>query len=492
MPSLLRKIVIGIGLFIGVAAILLIISYLEEDWRGTRDWTKGQKELQAKGEILDLLQLAPPGKPEDDLSKVPIFAEIYENFAHPDAQKPTRLDHISIYLGSNVSEKYPKNASYLDGHPLDLTTWQHFYHSLPQSHLPMKVGTPAQDVLCALSQFDPEMNEVETALSNSNAFWPINYKMPFAGYLGGVTSMLKIAKAIQIRAVAHLDNHESDLAEKDYLFSFEINRPLTKGCFMVNYLVFAADRTVDDSILWEGIRRHAWSSAQLQEMESTIASTDLLALAKTSYRTERASGIQTMHVIKKKDPGLLEQWGGDDPGMDFLIHTWYIRPSGWWDQDLLHYSFEIQKLIDAIDPAHSAIDFSAFDVRKPKTSWQAFYTPLTEVALPVDYSIGEKIAKTETYSRLTRIACRLEEYYLGHQQYPEKLEELPDLAPHLNEELLTKQPLHYQRKDKGYLLYSTGWDRKDHGGVRTGPIPDKEEGGVTVMTGDYDWVWPSP
>jgi hypothetical protein len=486
---LLRKFAKGIALFIGALFGLFVLLYLEEDWRGARDWAACQKEFQAKGEILDLRQLAPPGKPEDDLSKVPIFAEIYENFAHPDNQKPARLDHISIYLGSYVSEKYPKSASYLDGHPLDLTAWQHFYRSLPQAHLPAKVGTPAQDVLCALSQFDPEMNEVETALSNSNAFWPINYKMPFAGYLGGVTSMLKVAKVIQLKAIAHLDNHESDLAEKDYLFSFEINRPLTKGCFMVNYLVSVADRTIDDSILWEGIRRHAWNTAQLQEMESAIDSTDALALAATSFRVERASGIQTMKFLKGKNPGLLAKWGDEDPGVDFFVHTSYIRPDGWWNQDILHYSLGIQNLIDAIDPAHEALDVRTFNVKRQKTIWRSLYTPLTEIALPIDYSIGEKIAKAETYRRLTCMACRLEEFYVGYQQYPEKLDELPNLPPHLSQEVLSEQPLHYQRKGDGYLLYSTSWDRKDHGGVRTGP---RVEDGAKVDNADYDWVWPSP
>ena len=95
--------------------------------------------------------------------------------------------------------------------------------------------------------------------------------------------------------------------------------------------------------------------------------------------------------------------------------------------------------------------------------------------------MGSQIAKAETYRRLARLACRLEEYRIAHgNQYPDKLDELPDLPAHLNQEVLSEQPLRYQRKGDGYLLYSIGWNQKDDGGVLA---KDDKEG---------DWVWPSP
>jgi hypothetical protein len=75
----------------------------------------------------------------------------------------------------------------------------------------------------------------------------------------------------------------------------------------------------------------------------------------------------------------------------------------------------------------------------------------------------------------------------GH--YPEKLDELSDLPPRLNQEVLSEKPFHYQLKGNGYLLYAVGWDGIDHGGVPTGP---RVEHGETVGNADYDWVWPSP
>ena len=79
MKRFLRNALIWLVGLVGIVAILLILLYAEEDWRGARDWAACQKELAAKGETLDLRQLAPPGKPEDDLSKVPIYAPMYKD-----------------------------------------------------------------------------------------------------------------------------------------------------------------------------------------------------------------------------------------------------------------------------------------------------------------------------------------------------------------------------------------------------------------------------
>jgi hypothetical protein len=113
---------------------------------------------------------------------------------------------------------------------------------------------------------------------------------------------------------------------------------------------------------------------------------------------------------------------------------------------------------------------------------------MSAVALTGFDNMGSKIAKAETYRRLARLACRLEEYRIAHGQYPDKLDELPDLPAHLNQEVLSEQPLRYQRKGDGYLLYSIGWNQKDHGGVNSETV----QHGNTFIHQDADWVWPSP
>jgi len=207
----------------------------------------------------------------------------------------------------------------------------------------------------------------------------------------------------------------------------------------------------------------------------------IISLAAKAMRTERACSLQTMKMMQARDPMLYQDLEAENEAA-----TWYffqIRPSGWWDQDRRHFSLGVQKRIDGIDVARGTISPSRFDPEHdtPRTIWRTIYTPITMIVGPNLEYAGAKIAKAETHRRLARLACRLEEYRLAHgNQYPDKLDELPDLPAHLNQEVLSEEPLRYQRKGDGYLLYSIGWNQKDDGGVRA---TDDREG---------DWVWPSP
>jgi len=507
MKRFLRKALRWTAILLAILGALLLVFYAEEDWRGTRDWATCQRDLAAKGETLDLRQLIPPGNPTDDLSKAPIFQEMYR--AEQDyeqarkaksspnglitgmvdnlVQAETRMDRLKIDLGSNDRSKIPKLADYRKGESTDLAAWQKFFHSNLKAHLPSENGTAPDDVLRTLRQFDPELNETDSAVSNPNAYWPHNYDMPFQEYLGAVTSMIDVAKILQLRATAYLENKQMDLAEKDYLFSFRLCQPLTRGPFYVHYLVIAAVRTIDDSILWEGLRRHVWNDTQLHEMESALASTDMVALAAQTLRNNRASFLKAMDVAQTVDTISFRRLKAGN--WFFPPESAIYRPLGWWNQDRCIYSRGTQRDIEGLDLEHetlSTVPFLHSEIPRSGPGdnpnlWSHIYIPMSAHDLPVVDSMSSSIARAETYRRLARLACRLEEYRLAHNnQYPEKLDDLPDLPAHLNQEVLSEQPLHYQRKGDGYLLYSLGWNQKDDGGAYS---TDAKEG---------DWPWPSP
>ena len=486
MKRFLRKTLIWLVRGVAAIILLLVVFYAEEDWRGAHDWAVYQKELQADGESLDLRQIVPPGKPEDDLSKVPIFAELYQE----DGWEKARIRKLRIELGSTDYSKVPK-FQFLEGEPTDLTAWQNFYRSDLKSPASDVLATPAMNILQVLSQFDPELNEIDNAVSNPNAYFPIDYQMPFATPGFGVTSMISVAKILQLKAVAHLENHQIDLAEKDYLFSFRINHPLTKGCFLVNYLVIAGVRRLDESILWEGLRRHVWNDAQLHEMESSLAATDMLALGSDSLRIERASFVKAVEVAQVVDTNFVRRLKAR--GLACIFESAMFRPRGWWHEDQLTYSQALQRRIEAIDLAKGTLSSDRFpyharfgyidDNRAVDTStWGEIYIPLSTATLPNIDDAGPTIARAETYIRLARLACRLEEYRIAQGQYPDKLDQLPDLPAHLNQEVLSEQPLRYQRKGDSYLLYSIGWNQKDNGGKVA----------IDNKAADGNWPWPKP
>jgi hypothetical protein len=486
MKRFLRKTLLWLARTAAILIVLLILFYAEEDWRGARDWAAYQKELQAKGETLDLLKLAPQGKPENDLSKMPIFEE---KFKYDKEWSPTavpkvqpRLSQIKVDLGINASPKgEPALSAYFpERWAIDLTAWQQFYRSVPDAHMPTKVGTPAEDVLQALSRYDSDLKEIDVAIGNPNAYWPNT------SYLGPMETLLSVGEVLRLKAAAQIENHQTDLAEKSYLFSLRLGRPLAKS--NAQFLFFPYQYLIAESILWEGLHFHAWGGSQLRDMEAALASPDFLASGVDYFRIERASILEQMEKLQREGPSM-ENLRSENPIFDLIETTFWIRPSGWWNQDRCRFCRASQERLEALDPARGILQSAAFPHHPPEENWEfppdvspwiLFYTPLaSSLIIGLDYE-GPIIAKAETYRRLARLACRLEEYRIANGQYPETLDKLPDLPAHLNQEVLSERPLRYQRQGNGYQLYSVGWDPKDDGGK------------YDIDARKGDWPWPSP
>ena len=465
-----RSVVKWTAIAVGVLAILIILAYWEEDWRGAHDWAATKKELLGKGEVLDLRDVCPPGRPKDDLSKIPIFAEVYAQPPfHSTGSIPTwqplttRLDKLSVDLSPKGYGKIgpPSSASFLNREMTDLPGWQRFYRSIPEGQLPAGGESPASDVLRALSRYDSDLNEIKKAVENPEAFFPINYGRPSDTRFEQVIRALEIAKVLSLRGSAHLANNEPSLGKDDFIFALKLARPLEKNCFAINCLVDAGVRAISNSILWEGIHRHSWNSRDLQQIESALAETDMLAVCVRSLRVERAYSLAYRDFMENHGPDAAPAEAGNYRAVWYLLK---LIPAGWWNQDRKVCCLNFQKLIDATNIE------------------QGRFAKMGDVKSGAQH-LTEKMVEAETDRRLARLACRLEGFYLVNKRYPDSLQELGGLPPHLNEEVLTGNPLHYRHEGESYLLYSTSWDGKDRGGV--GRKRNQNDAA-------YDWIWPGP
>lgn len=325
-----------------------------------------------------------PLRPEDDLSRVPIFAEAYQTtkdpwpfISGPNTSRLARLNLIDFY-GGHWDSIYYRYADALSGPPFDLKIWQRYFQE--EHDVPATAATPAEDVLRAFGSIDPEMKEVERALANPRAYWPdvspnddntADMNPTPLGYAGFV-------EIWRLRSVAYIENRQSDLAEMDFNHCLQFVQSLLRNPHHSYVVLVEMHMPYVDDILWEGLHRHAWSAAQLQRMESELAAVQL-------------------------------------PESDFLM--------------------------------------------------------------------------TETYLRLARLACRIEEFRLAHGGYPETLNELPDLPAHLDEEVaVTGRQLRYTRDGSSYRLYSIGKNGKDDGGVENLP----GETPAQMYDGPLDYVWREP
>ena len=106
--------------------------------------------------------------------------------------------------------------------------------------------------------------------------------------------------------------------------------------------------------------------------------------------------------------------------------------------------------------------FASFFSRRIRTDM--LYRDVAGLQAPILVPFGNE-KRHASYQDLVRIAFSLASYRAEHGEYPESLDELrPHYLTSIPLDRDSKQPLRYERRPSGYLLYAVGPDGTDNGG----------------------------
>jgi hypothetical protein len=211
-------------------------------------------------------------------------------------------------------------------------------------------------------------------------------------------------------------------------------------------------------------------------------------------------GIATSFVDRKKGRQLLQDFAPGEFYPPWLVPALDYLPSGWlYLNDLTAARFYRERVLPLINPterraypgkARAAIhDFNSAPPRPGNLIIRVFGL----------FIAPQKFARGQTDIDQARVACALERYWQIHHQYPETLAALvPDCIEKLPADIITGQPLKYQRNQDGqFVLYSVGWNETDDGGTFPKEIesPHNESFRLNWMMDSEekgDWVWRYP
>ncbi len=112
-----------------------------------------------------------------------------------------------------------------------------------------------------------------------------------------------------------------------------------------------------------------------------------------------------------------------------------------------------------------AIQYISLSYNEGLTKWileREPQNPARQVFLPILKNMYIECGRLETERDATFIIIGLEYYYDKNKAYPAKLSELvPDYLPLLPNDPFSEEPFVYQRRGKGWIIYSIGSDLKD-------------------------------
>jgi hypothetical protein len=515
-------------------ASLIALFYGEEDWRGWSAWNKFKREWEAKGEHFDYASVVPPPVPdEQNFAMSPFWiAEEKFNFRQsPERAKAWYGDRIyseevskiipllpitvSAVVGTNWTYDMPAtpeaSGNWATARVTDLKPWQSYYRDLETTNPAAEISitrqpqTPAQDVLLALSKYDPVIEELRRAGQLPDSRFPLNYdeEDPADILLPHLAELKQTSQVLQLRALAELQNGQSEQALDDVKLSLRLVESVRNEPFLISHLVRIAILQITLQPVYEGLAEHKWSDAQLVMLDSELSKLDFLADYKLSMRGEMGVHGGIIRFLRRH-PGQFLNLANDVSGNrnmsagEFAVDTamhWHLVPSGWFYQNQLHCARAMEEFYlpvadvdqQTFKPAMVLRANAAVETERKKLTP---FNILERVLLPALGSAAIKFAYAQSSTDLARTAIALERYRLAHGEFPESLDALaPQIMEKIPQDVIGGQPLHYRRTDDGqFVLYSVGWNETDDGGVVGRTTNGK---GVNNRNGDWVWRYPS-
>ena len=502
-------------------ATLIALFYAEEDWRGWRAWNKFKHEWEAKGEHFDFASTVPPPVPEDqNFALTPVVASSYlyilDKNGHrinpPNTNVVNRLG-MTVY-GNDDWKNYPTNGYWAKGTRTDLNEWQRYYRVVATKTnlfpVPAQPQSPAEDVLGALSKYDPVIEELREASRLPGSRFPLNYdsESPSAILLPHLAALKRCSQTLQLRSLAELQNGQPENALADVKLGLQLADKIHTEPFLISHLVRIAMVNLMLQTVYEGLAEHQWSDAQLVALDAELAKLDFAADYKLSMRGELGCQGGEMdrlrrHPEQMQDLGGMSDGGGNNSKLSLPGGLMgHLIPTGWFYQNQFRCA---RMMVDYYLPLADVSQgtFSPALARRGDAALTAEiksaspFNMLEKLMLPALGNAAKKFAAGQNSGNLARVAIALERYRLAHGAYPESLDALaPQFVAKLPHDIINGQPLHYRRDPPSpgsgaasghFVLYSVGWNETDDGGE----VGFKKDGAVDINTGDWVWRYPA-
>ncbi|MDD5454920.1 MAG: hypothetical protein PHW62_05440 [Candidatus Ratteibacteria bacterium] len=153
---------------------------------------------------------------------------------------------------------------------------------------------------------------------------------------------------------------------------------------------------------------------------------------------------------------------------DWMDFTESYRKSGYTDEDI-EQSIRVCYM--------DALQYIGLPYKEGLKKWileEKPQNPVRQIFLPILKNMYIECGRLDTERDATFIIIGLESYYNKNKQYPGKLFDLvPDYLPSVPNDSFSGEPFIYQRRGKGWLMYSVGSDLRDgFGQIHSYSTPD--------------------
>lgn len=503
-------------------ATLLVLLLALEHRRGLQAQGNGAVAEPALAERAIAAKLIPPPVPDDqNFAATPFLQSLFDKSIDPGAsQWPddfSRADQWPRRIPTLAESKEGRKTGRL---MTDLVAWMKAFekiHDLSTAREereeiavldPVDSATNAQAasaVLEALKPYGPALAELHAANKRPFSRFNANYTLdnPWGILLPQLAVVKRTCQLLRLKTSAELAAGQSEQALQDALLMLRLVDSPKDEPMLISQLVRVACLEITMQPIWEGLAERRWSDTQLQALQSRLQQFNFLADLRHALNSEKVWGNVTIGLVRDlRRPGyllsLLESEDKVEPWQKEADRVLVKVPRDWFDQEQRNYNqlFD-ERLLSGFDIVARRVYPRVADenVHLMEKALQNRDTALKDHLVFATAFLGAlgrvhlKLSGAQGYADLATVACALERHRLATGQHPETLAALsPRFLKQVPHDLITGQPLHYERTEDGqFLLYSVGWNETDDNGelafLASGRGPEKKEG---------DWVWRYP
>ena len=503
----MRRILIGVAILITAIAFL----HVEENWRGNRRWNNYRKELEARGAQLEFAAFLPKPIPdEQNFAATPMLTKWFQKQGGQRVED--RLNDNHEKASGMVRTKQTETRQLVD-----LVAWEMAFVAIKNGNTnpSTRFGSGKLDlesrrkaapaVLEALKDDEAIFEELRQASKRRFSQYAIKVdpENPWSTQLPHLAAMKAICHRLMLKACAELAAGQKDDAFADVQLMFRIADSFKEEPFLISWLVHLACFNIALHPVWEGLVEHQWTDAQLQQLQAQLGTYDFAAEIRKPLQGERALGLTGIAAIANGKYDLMDfMQKGDRNEAARLANR--LVPRGWYSLEQYNYCRLHQIQSDGtIDVEGKRVwparvkeksrelerEFGGGRLGRPLGAFVHHHI-FASLLLPALDKITMKGALAQTTCDEAVIACALERYRRSKGTFPDKLQALtPEYIREMPHDMITGEPLKYERTNDSFILYSVGWNERDDGG-QTQTTTNETSRRVTEDEGDWVWRYP--
>jgi hypothetical protein len=477
---------------------------VEENWRSKRAWRSYEAQLKAQGEKLSLPLLAPePVADDQNFAQTPFLAPLFD-FREDRATNPgpspwrdTNAHNRVATFASDLIFPGSFDNSWRKGELIDLSAWAAALTkgtNYSVADVAAFTRTRAASVILQhLEKYQPVLDELREASKRPHSRFNIKYQDNIATLIPHVNVLKSISRIYALRASAELALDKNEKAFADVRMALYLGDAIGNEPILVSKLVRVAILQQALQPVWEGLKEHKWSGAQLAGLQQLFSNYDFLAETTDAFRGERAlvnDFMDQFRTVKRAE--YMQAFSNAGPPNDAQTLMFYFVPSAVFYQNQLKINRIYQELfLPMVTPAqhrvHPEIDTDGKVEEQIEKGFPG-YRVFARMLVPSISKAAMKMANAQVVADQAMLACALERYRLANNQLPASLDELkPRFIDRIPHDVINGEPLKYRRiNDQQFALYSVGWNQKDDNGAIV--IAKNVLNTIDIKSGD--WVWP--